>query len=89
MASQPERIAVLETKVDSLKETLDSNKKEIVSQIDEMKECNSREHALVMGKLNDLTDFKNKWVWVGGAGLTVLSLIFGHLETIIKFLHAS
>ena len=87
MATQPERIAVLETKVDLLKETLDNNKQEIVQQIDDMKECNSREHALVMSKLNDLTDFKNKWVWVGGAGLTVLSLIFGHIETIIKLIH--
>jgi len=87
MATQPERIAVLETKVDNLKESLDANRDSIVAQIDDMKACNSREHALVMGKLNDLTDFKNKWVWVGGAGLTVLSLIFGHIETIIKLFH--
>jgi hypothetical protein len=86
MSTLPERIAVVETKVDSLKEHMDANKKEIVGQIDDMKACNSREHAIVMSKLNDLTDFKNKWVWLGGAGLTILSLIFGHLETIIKII---
>jgi hypothetical protein len=78
MATQPERIAVLETKVDNLKETLD-----------DMKECNSREHALVMQKLTVLTDFKNKWVWIGGAALTVISLVFGHIETILKMINAS
>lgn len=88
MATQPERIAVLETKVDGLKEVIDSNKREIICQIDTMRETNSKEHAMVMGKLNDLTDFKNKWVWIGGAGITLLSLVFGHLETILKFLNA-
>lgn len=84
MANQGERIAVLETKVDNLKECLTESHNKLIDQIDGMREQNSLEHAKVMKLLDDLMLFKNKWVWVGGASLTVLSLIFGHLETIIK-----
>ena len=84
MANQGERIAVLETKVDNLKECLTDSHNKLIDQIDDMREQNSLEHAKVMKQLDDLMLFKNKWVWVGGASLTVLSLIFGHLETIIK-----
>ena len=84
MANQGERIAVLETKVDNLKECLTESHNKLIDQIDGMREQNSLEHAKVMKLLDDLMLFKNKWVWVGGVSLTVLSLIFGHLETIIK-----
>ena len=84
MANQGERIAVLETKVDNLKECLTESHNKLIDQIDDMREQNSLEHAKVMKLLDDLMLFKNKWVWVGGASLTLLSLIFGHLETIIK-----
>ena len=84
MPTQPERIAILETKVDNLKECLTESHNKLIDQIDDMREQNSLEHAKVMKLLDDLMLFKNKWVWVGGASLTLLSLIFGHLETIIK-----
>ena len=84
MPTQPERIAILETKVDNLKECLTESHNKLIDQIDDMRVQNSLEHAKVMKLLDDLMLFKNKWVWVGGASLTVLSLIFGHLETIIK-----
>ena len=84
MANQGERIAVLETKVDNLKECLTESHNKLIDQIDGMREQNSLEHAKVMKLLDDLMLFKNKWVWVGGVSLTVLSLVFGHLESIIK-----
>ena len=87
MATIPERIAIVETKVDSLKEHLEASRTDIIQQIDLMKETNTKEHAVVMAKLDDLTRFKDKWVWVGGGVLTILSLVFGHLETIIKYFH--
>ena len=91
MATQPERIAVLETKVDNLKEGVDGLKDtltethhQMMIQLDRVREDNSKEHAKVMEQLDDLMQFKNKWVWVGGGVLTVLSLIFGHIETLVK-----
>lgn len=84
MATQQERIAVLETKVDNLKEVVNDSHEQLMTQIDHMREKNTQEHALVMSKLDDLTKFKDKWIWIGGAVLTLLSLVFGHLETILK-----
>ena len=91
MPTQPERIAILETKVDNLKEgvdglkdTLNETHQQMMTQLNRVQEENTREHAKVMAQLDDLMQFKNKWVWVGGASLTVLSLVFGHLESIIK-----
>ena len=91
MPTQPERIAILETKVDNLKEgvdglkdTLNETHQQMMTQLNRVQEENTREHAKVMAQLDDLMQFKNKWVWVGGVSLTVLSLVFGHLESIIK-----
>lgn len=87
MATQQERIAVLETKMDGLKEVVNTGHEQLMNQIDTMREKNTQEHAIVMGKLDDLTRFKDKWIWVGGSILTLLSLVFGHLETIIRLFH--
>ena len=92
MPTTNERVAVLETKmdgvtekIDNLRDTLTESHNKLIDQLDHVREENSKEHARVMDLLDDLKDFKNKWVWVGGVALTMLSLIFGHLETIIKF----
>ena len=93
MATTNERVAVLETKVDNLKEGVDDLKhclneshKQMIQQLDDYREENARDHARVMNMLDELMLWKNKWVWVGGAVLTLLSLVFGHLETIVKVL---
>jgi putative methionine-R-sulfoxide reductase with GAF domain len=93
MPTTNERVAVLETKmdgvtekIDDLRDTLTESHNKLIDQLDHVREENSKEHARVMALLDDLKDFKNKWVWVGGAALTMLSLIFGHLETIIKII---
>lgn len=93
MATTNERVAVLETKVDNLKESVDGLKdclndshKTMIKQLDDYRAENAKDHAKVMQMLDELMLFKNKWVWLGGLGLTVLSLIFGHLETIIKII---
>jgi len=91
MPTTNERVAVLETKMDGVTEKIDEVKQNIIDshnklidQLDHVREENSKEHAKVMGLLDDLTKFKDKWVWIGGIALTLLSLVFGHLETIIK-----
>ena len=88
MASTNERVAVLETKVDSLKETLTESHNKLIDQLDHVREENSKEHAKVMQMLDELMLFKNKWIWIGGAALTIISLVFGHLETIVKLADA-
>ena len=94
MANQTERIAVLETKmdgvtekIDDLKHCLNDSHNKLILQIDDMREKNTEEHARVMLMLDELMLFKNKWVWIGGVGLTLLSLVFGHIETIIHLFH--
>lgn len=93
MATTNERVAVLETKMDGVTEKIDDlhdclteSHNKLIDQMDNVREENSKEHAKVMKQLDDLMLFKNKWIWAGGAGLTVLSLVFGHLETIIKII---
>jgi len=93
MPTTNERVAVLETKMDGVTEkiddlriTLNESHTKLINQLDHVREENSKEHAKVMNLLDDLTRFKDKWVWIGGIGLSIISLIFGHLETIIKFI---
>lgn len=88
MPTTNERVAVLETKVDNLKETLTESHNKLIDQIDNMREENSKEHAKVMLMLDELMMFKNKWVWIGAGALTIISLVFGHLETIVKLADA-
>lgn len=88
MASTNERVAVLETKVDNLKECLTESHNKLIDQMDHMREENAKDHAKVMEMLDELMLFKNKWIWIGGAVLTMISLIFGHLETIVKLADA-
>ena len=96
MPTTNERVAVLETKVDTLKEgvdglkhCLDDSHNKMMKQLDDYRAENARDHARVMTMLDELMLFKNKWVWAGGAFLTLLSLVFGHLETIVKLVNAS
>lgn len=93
MATTNERVAVLETKVDNLKASvddlkhgLDDSHNKMMTQLNDYREENRRDHAKVMQQLDELMLWKNKWVWVGGVVVTLLSLVFGHIETIIKAL---
>lgn len=72
MATKPnvnERVAILETKVDDIKEDLSVLRKE-----------NRDDHNLVMAKLDRLNDVKN--YWLGGVALVgpVIAFAAAHID---------
>jgi hypothetical protein len=94
MATQVERIGILETKVDSLKEDvkelhlcLDKTRDHLTEKLDEMYSASCSQHASLAKELGDVKKFKDKWTYIGFGGLAVLGWVTGHIDTIAKFLN--
>lgn len=94
MATQVERIGILETKVDSLKEDvrelhdcLDKTRDHLTEKLDEMYAASCSQHAALAKELGDVKKFKDKWTYIGFGGLAVLGWVTGHIEAIAKFLN--
>jgi hypothetical protein len=94
MATQVERIGILETKVDSLKEDvkelhlcLDKTRDHLTEKLDEMYAASCSQHAQLAKELGDVKKFKDKWTYTIFTGLAVLGWVTGHIEAIAKFLN--
>ena len=94
MATQVERISVLETKVDGLKEDvremhlcLDRTRLQLTDKLDEMYSASCSQHAELAKKLSEVEKFKDKWVYTILGATAVLGWVTGHAETISKFLN--
>ena len=69
MPTQNERIAVLETKVDDIKED-----------VTQMRRENKEDHATVIKKLEDLQNWKNYWLGVLALLGPVIAFIVAHID---------
>jgi len=69
MPTQNERIAVLETKVDDIKED-----------VTQMRRENKQDHATVIKKLEDLQNWKNYWLGVLALLGPVIAFIVAHID---------
>lgn len=94
MATQVERISVLETKVDGLKEDvrelhdcLDKTRETLTEKLDEMYAASCSQHAALAKELGDVKKFKDKWTYIGFGGLAVLGWVTGHLDLLSKILN--
>ena len=94
MPSQVERISVLETKVDDLREDvkelhdcLDKTRDTLTEKLDEMYSASCSQHAALAKELGDIKKFKDKWTYVGFGGLAVLGWVTGHLDLFAKILN--
>ena len=94
MATQAERISVLETKVDGLKEDvkelhlcLDKTRETLTEKLDEMYAASCSQHASLAEKLNQVEKFKDKWIYTIMGALAVLGWVTGHFDIISKFLN--
>ena len=94
MATQAERIGILETKVDDLKEDvrelhdcLDKTRDHLTEKLDEMYAASCSQHAALAKELGEVKKFKDKWTYIGFGGLAVLGWVTGHIEAIAKFLN--
>ena len=64
MASTNERVAVLETKVDELKETVRANDAELKQELKKMYDASCSQHAKLSEDIDDLKSYRN---WLLGA----------------------
>lgn len=93
MASQAERLAVVETKVESLAEKVDDlkvsihdTKDALTEKLDTMYAASCQQHAELAKKLTEVEKFKDKWIYIVMGAVAVLGWVTGHLDTIAKFL---
>jgi len=100
LATVPERVSVLETKVDNIEEKiddlkvdvkdmhdcLDKTRDSIMDQLAVMHQANVDQHGDMAGKIKDLEQFKTKWVYLSAGAIASLGWVTAHSETILGLL---
>lgn len=98
LATVPERVSVLETKVDNLEEKIDDLKVDvkdmhdcldrtrdsIMDQLAVMHKVNVDQHSDMADKIKDLEQFKTKWVYLSAGAIAALGWVSGHADTLTK-----
>lgn len=85
MASTNERVAVLETKVDELKETVRANDTELKEQLKTMYEASCSQHAKLSTDIEDLKSFRNSVLARVATAALILGPIAGYLANHIDW----
>ena len=100
LATVPERVSVLETKVDNIEEKiddlkvdvkemhdcLDKTRDSIMDQLSVMHKANVDQHGELAGKIKALEQFKTKWVYLSAGALAAAGWITGHAESLLGIL---
>ena len=100
LSTVPERVSVLETKVDNIEEKiddlkvdvkemhdcLDKTRDDIMSQLKVMHDANINQYGELAGKIKDLEQFKTKWIYLSAGAIAALGWITAHSETLISLL---
>jgi len=100
LATVPERVSVLETKVDNIEEKidnlkvdlkdmhdcLDKTRDDIMDQLAVMHKVNVDQHNDMADKIKALEQFKTKWIYLSAGGLAVLGWVSGHAETVLSII---
>jgi hypothetical protein len=98
LATVPERVSVLETKVDNIQEKLDDIKVDvkdmhdcldrtrdgIMGELEKMHKSSCEQHNELAGKIKDLEGFKTKWTYLIAGGIAVLGFVSGHASALIS-----
>jgi hypothetical protein len=98
MASVAERVSVLETKVENNSEKLDDIKTdvrglhdcldrtgdELKATLKEMHDQSCKQHETLAGKISELENFKQKWVYTVAGALVVIGWVTAHAETVAR-----
>ena len=96
LATLPERVAVVEIKVenidlkiDDLKADMSANQTSLVTTLKEMRDASTTQHAEMAAKIKDLQTLKDKWVKYGMVGLAFAAgagwIGNPNMATILKF----
>ena len=100
LATVPERVSVLETKVDNIEEKiddlkvdvrdmhdcLDKTRDDIMDQLAVMHQANVDQRGDMAGKIKALEQFKTKWVYLSAGAIAALGWVTAHSETLISLL---
>lgn len=93
LATLPERVSVLETKLENVDYKLDDIKSDVkemnitlTETLTKMQEASTKQHGELAGKIKDLEGFKNKWTYTILGGLAVAGWVSGHVDTITHFM---
>lgn len=85
MATQTERIAVLETKVDELKDTVKNNDTELKAELKKMYDASCSQHAKLSQDIEDLKTFRNSTMAKIATAAVILGPIIGYLANHIDW----
>ena len=93
LSTLPERVSVLETKLENVDYKLDDIKTDvkdmnitITETLTKMQEASTKQHGELANKIKELEGFKNKWTYTILGGIAVLGWVSGHLGSITQFL---
>ncbi len=94
MATQAERLSVVETKVENLVEKVETlreqtkeNSEILKEQLDKMYEASCTQHAELAKKISGLEKVRDKITWMVAGGVALAGILFGHLDKIVAFLN--
>ena len=100
LASVPERVSVLETKVDNIEEKIDDLKVDVkvmhdcldntrdllADKLKDMSESSINRHKELSRKIEELEQFKQKWIYLSAGGIAVLGWASAHADTLLTIL---
>jgi chromosome condensin MukBEF complex kleisin-like MukF subunit len=98
MATVIERVSVLEAKVQNNGEKLDEIKidvrelhdcldrtgDDLKATLKDMHEQSCKQHETLAGKISELENFKQKWVYTIAGALVVIGWVTAHAETVAR-----
>jgi uncharacterized coiled-coil DUF342 family protein len=101
MATQAERLGVVETKVENLNEKLDGLKVDVKEmhdcldktrddlkeQLEKMYQASCEQHSQLAKKISGLEKVRDKITWMVAGGVALAGILFGHLDKVVAFLH--
>lgn len=98
MATQIERIGIVETRIDNLTgkiddlksdvkdvhDCLDKTRDDLTFQLEKMYNTSCSQHAEMANKITSLEKTRDKWIWTIVGASAVIGWISGHTEIILK-----
>ena len=100
LTTVPERVSVLETKVDNIEEKIDDLKMDLkavsesidqqaahtIAILKDMKDVSTVAHIEMANKISNLEKFKEKWIYLIAGGIAVLGWLGPHAEKLLGLL---
>jgi len=76
----------MDKKLDKMLETYKTNRNDYYDKLEEGKEEAKKDNSKVIEKLDNLENFKNRWVYLITGGAIVIGFVVGHIGDIVRIL---